>query len=210
MPHGHSAIGPHASLDIVLPDATVSNRHASIERGGGRVVFELCSLTSETAHGGTEKSGTVLRQSPALRAMDQIQLGYVATHPVDRPSCRRCSWDGARPWPVVLALGRACAGCARAARRVGAVCGSGGACTSEVVRALRQLAATARRQPGFRRLAAQAAAESSSGRLDHAAASLHQSTGTAAPPSPKACCARRTRVLTMRGDRCTVSDGEAT
>ena len=72
VPPGRSAIGRHATSDIVLPDATVSSRHAVIDRNGSTV--ELTPLRSTN---GTVHNGAVLRERVALQVGDRIQLGNV-------------------------------------------------------------------------------------------------------------------------------------
>src|ERR1019366_8281195 len=64
------AIGSHPSNDVVLDDTTVSRRHATITRKGGR--FELADLGSTN---GTFVNGGRVRKPVALKRGDEIKFG---------------------------------------------------------------------------------------------------------------------------------------
>ena len=66
------AIGSHPSNDVVLDDTTVSRRHATITRKGGR--FELADLGSTN---GTFVNGGRVRKPVALKRGDEIKFGSV-------------------------------------------------------------------------------------------------------------------------------------
>ncbi|HYL57787.1 MAG TPA: FHA domain-containing protein, partial [Candidatus Acidoferrales bacterium] len=77
-PHEYSldkqsiAIGSHSSNDIVIADASVSRRHATIARKLG--IFELADLDSTN---GTFINGGRVRKPVALKRGDEIKFGAV-------------------------------------------------------------------------------------------------------------------------------------
>jgi uncharacterized protein YkwD len=117
------AIGSHPSNDVVLDDATVSRRHATITRKAGG--FELADLGSTN---GTFVNGNRASKPVALKPGDEIRFGSVRFAFVNaggpNPAAARASWRLVRRLAILAVLFAAGFGGVRYRSEIGTVASS--------------------------------------------------------------------------------------